>query len=315
MTILLTATDQFPALGTIVEGGIRADQIQSRRLWTELRRKISAFEKRFSRFQADSELSRLNRNAGHPTPVSPEMMDILAAANSMWKYTEHAVDPTIGRALVRAGYDASFETLDERAPSPVDNNHSHQTTFGDVMIDTSKSTVTVPVDVMLDFGGIGKGYLLDHLVPMIEKITKNYWLSLGGDLIVSGTDEHSQYWSIGVQDPMHPDRDLGQLTPPAGRWGIATSGTMKRRGVRDDVPWHHLIDVATGRPADTDVAAVAVLSPTALEADAMAKAVLLRGSQSGLAWAERKKYRALVITDTSHSFCTAEMKTLFQENA
>lgn len=305
-----TITDRFTALGTTIEGGVRSDPGRAHNLFRDLRTKIESFEARFSRFQSASELSQLNRRAGRKTPVSDAMIDLLLAARRMWDVTAGLVDPTVGQAVIAAGYDASFDQL--RPESPARPSAPVQTvTLADVRIDRAGKTVTLPAGVMLDFGGIGKGYLLDQLTPMLAAVTADFWYSLGGDLVVSGTDDHGRPWPVGVQDPQALERDLAWLHPPAGRWGIATSGTTKRHGVRGGVAWHHLIDPQTGRPSTSDVLAAAVLAPTTLEADALAKTVLLRGSSGGMAWAmQQPSMQALLVTSDRRIITTPKMKPL-----
>ncbi len=306
----MTITESFGAMNTAVSGGFRTDRMTGKKLFQEVRRRVEDFEARFSRFKADSELSKLNKRAGAPTAVSDEMFDLLTDAQAIWKITDGLIDPTIGQAVIAAGYDASFELLPladggfERQ-----KNEFPRATFQDVYIDTKRRAVTLPIGVTLDFGGLGKGYLLDKLAPVIDTATSDYWLSFGGDLLVSGTDDGGRPWHIGIQDPRVLEKDIMQLRPPKGRWGIATSGIMKRRGVRRGTPWHHLIDPRTGQPAVTDVIESTVLAHTALEADAMAKAVLLRGSIEGITWAESlHTIEALVISADNRVLTTEKMK-------
>lgn len=294
-------TDHFSALGTNVEGAVRTDPTTAAELFGTIRTMVSAFESRFSRFRPDSELSRMNRGAGSAFAVSDELFAIMRTAQRMSERTNRLVDVTVGNAMIEAGYDRSFELLGKVKTRRGNKVHSVSTTVAEVMIDASRRTVTLPLGATVDLGGIGKGYLLDQLLPVLADVSDDFWLSLGGDLIVSGVDDDGKPWSVGVQDPQAHDKDVARLHPPEGTWGIATSGTTKRHGVRDGSIWHHLIDPRTGKPAMTDVVAATVLAPSALEADAFAKVVLLLGSTEGLAWAaSRKGIEALVITDGHH---------------
>ncbi|MFA6098081.1 MAG: FAD:protein FMN transferase [Patescibacteria group bacterium] len=305
-----TFTGNFFALNTTIEGGFRTKQDLAKDLWRLVSREVKKFEQRFSRFLPDSELSRVNKNAGKRVKVSREFFDLLRAAQRIWSATSGLIDPTIGRALADAGYDASFELLEKKNRVNRLPGSFKAVTLADLSVDKSASTVKMPEGVSLDFGGLGKGYLLDQLAGKIEKSTEDYWLSLGGDLIISGTDEMNQAWPVNVQNPAVPELDLFQLRPVSGRWGIATSGTTKRRGERSGVPWHHIINPRTGRPADTDLCAVTVLAETALEADAFAKVVLLRGSRDGLNWARHQhQVEALAITNDGKVKATQRMKS------
>lgn len=309
--MIKTITHQFHALGTTVQGGWRTEPAAAQAIFLEIQRRIVDFETRFSRFTPDSELSRLNTQAGPPVAVSETMMDILLKARKFWQQTDGLVDPTVGRAVIAAGYDVSFELLPDGISSEQKKVAVTKSSFADVHLDQMRKTVTLPAGMLLDFGGLGKGYLVDSLVPDIEKVTTDYWLSLGGDLIVSGTGDDNQPWSVGIQDPRSPERDFLHLRPPPGHWGLATSGTIKRHGVRAGVPWHHLIDPRTGQPSVSDVIAATVLAPTALEADVMAKVVLLRGSIDGIAWASAHGVEALAVAENGRLEMTPSIKQYF----
>ncbi len=291
-------TAQFHALGSTIEGGFRADPEAGQQLWTRVRENITAFENRFSRFLPASELSQLNSHAGQPMTVSPEMIALLQEIEKQWKDTNGLFDPTIGYALIKAGYDRSFELLSKVTSATIGSKSKLvRAKFSNIAVDTQRSTVSLPLGVSLDFGGIGKGYLLDQLVPLIEEVTTDYWLSFGGDLVLSGHDEGQRHWVIGVQDPNDHTRDVAKLSLPEGRWGVATSGTTKRKGVHNGNPWHHLIDPRTGRSAVTDVVGATVLAPNATIADVYAKTVLLQGSKDGIAWVtQHPNVEALAIT-------------------
>lgn len=313
---MTTINDRFQALGSTIEGGFRGDPKATKDLWAEIRLAVSRFGDRFSRFLPGSELSQLNSHAGSSVSVSPELYALLHVARGMWERTQGLVDPTIGYALIQAGYDRSFESLKDTQKIPTRPNAKMalvKATMADVILHPETRTVHLPLNVSLDLGGLGKGYLLDQLVASVEAVTTDYWLSLGGDLLVSGVNEQGKPWVIGVQDPTAHAQDWAQLVPPPGRWAIATSGVTKRKGVHEGVAWHHLIDPRTGKPSNTDVLGATVLAPSALEADVMAKAVLLQGSRDGIAWAEQQpNINALVITSDRTIQSTSGMTPLLR---
>jgi thiamine biosynthesis lipoprotein len=84
---------------------------------------------------------------------------------------------------------------------------------------------------------------------------------------------------------------------------VATSGRDFRRWTHDGVPQHHILDPQTRQPAETDVLAATVIAPSALEAEAAAKAVLIQGGRRGMAWLESRPQLAglLVAEDGSMS--------------
>ena len=69
---------------------------------------LDAIDRECSRFRADSELERVNASAGRFMPASPLLLEALQTALRAAWLTEGAVDPTLGEAIVLAGYSRDF---------------------------------------------------------------------------------------------------------------------------------------------------------------------------------------------------------------
>lgn len=299
--------DRFRALGTDVEFAIISDAVHAQRLFLKLKKTIERFEQRFSRFIKSSELSLLNAHSGSFVAVSDEMFELFLASRRYWKKTKGIFDPTIANSLIQAGYDSSFGDSKEHEPN---QQRSTSVNFGLCRMSTATKTVFVPKGVSIDFGGIGKGFLLDQLYCIAKGTTPDFCISLGGDLIVSGLNQEQKPWNVRIQDPCTLEHDQGQFVLPAGTWGIATSGIAKRKGIKGGVPWHHLIDPRTQKPSQSDVAFATVIAPTALQADIYAKTTLLLGSVKGMQWIQEQSCEALVVTRDGNR----HMTTMFHNN-
>ena len=255
----------FRAMGTevsvVLDDGHSAEQIE---------RFFASRERRFSRFRADSDLSLLNADPRETVPVPPDMARILTLAEQMRTRTEGLVDPAVGDAVRRWGYDATFEEVaGTRREAPAASSRTPRWRIDDGRLTRSPGTA-------LDFGGIAKGYTCDQAVEM------------GLALVASaGGDVRSAYPAAKVEivDPW----DNGSLTVTIGRGALATSSRTRRRWSTDTGEAHHIIDPRTGRPADTPILSATAWTATAVEAEAAAKAILIRGVD-GLAWAERQPW-------------------------
>lgn len=156
--------------------------------------------------------------------------------------------------------------------------------------------VRIPYGTAIDLGGCGKGYIGDQLADMMPEWVSGYWLSLGGDLIASGTDDNNEQWKIGIQSAANPDQNCGIITIPAtGRYAIATSGTMHRKGVKAGKVWHHLIDPRTLQPAVTDMRMATVGAPTGLEADVLASCAVVLPHSEGYDFLQRHHVATAVL--------------------
>jgi FAD:protein FMN transferase len=268
-----TAAARFRAMGTdvhvLVVGGPSGLPEVAREL-------VEALEARWSRFRPDSEVSRLNRHAGRPVRVSPETLTLVRRAVDGAAATGGRFDPTVLGAVLRAGYDRSFELLPADPPpgrSPLGLGWRR------IAVDAARSTVTLPAGVGLDPGGIGKGLAADLLVgALLARGAAGACANLGGDLRVDGDAPGGGPWVVDVGHPLRPGP---AATVGLRRGAVATSSRVRRAwGPRRD--HHHLIDPATGRPARSGLAAATVLAAEGWQAEVLAKAAFVAGPVEGL---------------------------------
>jgi FAD:protein FMN transferase len=268
-----TAATRFRAMGAdvhlLVVGGPPS-------LLDEARELVEALEARWSRFRPDSEVSRLNERAGRPVRVSPETLTLVRRALHGAAVTAGRYDPTVLGAVLRAGYDRSFELLPADPPA---GRSRLRLGWRRIAVDQGRSTVTLPPGVGFDPGGIGKGLAADLLVRRLLALgATGVCVNLGGDLRVDGDAPGGGAW---VVDVGHPLRREPAATIGLRRGAVATSSRVRRAwGPRGDR--HHLIDPATGRPARTGLAAATVVAAEGWQAEVLAKAAFLAGIPEGL---------------------------------
>ncbi|HET8991662.1 MAG TPA: FAD:protein FMN transferase, partial [Candidatus Saccharimonadales bacterium] len=236
---------------------------------------VEEFENRFSRFDANSETSKFNQRAGSYVSVSREFRELLEACARLYMETDGLFNPFILPNLQRQGYLGSW-------PTPANYQDSVDYRDRQALPDISKLKINgnqarIPINSAIDFGGIGKGYLLDQLSDYLERHKfGRYWLSLGGDIICNGLDIDDQPWLIKIQHATQPDELVGNISNEGKKLAIATSGVTKRKGKN----WHHIIDPRTGESADTDFLNVTVVYQNACTADVLAKCLVIIGSKS-----------------------------------
>jgi thiamine biosynthesis lipoprotein len=260
-------------------------------IFAKLYSQITAFEQQFSRFLPTSELTSFNQSAGAKTAVSPSFMGLLKTAKQLAAQTAGLYNPFILPALQQAGYLGSW-------PQP---EHSiADTVFTDRQLTTVDQLILgdgwakIPNTAALDFGGIGKGYLLDQLAQELDdEPLSGYWLSLGGDIICAGHDLNGRDWQVAVQDALDTTKNIETIANQSGhKLAIATSGITKRRGLKDGREWHHLIDPRTGQPARTAILTATVTAKQAVLADVYAKCVVIAGAD------QAKQYQVAGVIQT-----------------
>ena len=238
--------------------------------------RIEQLEGRWSRFRADSEITMLNNNAGRPVAVSSDTRLLVDRAIEAWCLTGGSFDPTLLDELCRAGYDRSFEKIgDDPTRHAVAPRSRAIEAPGCTDIVVDASTVTIPVGLGFDPGGVGKGLAADLVATeLIAEGVGGVCINIGGDLRVLGDSPSGSGWTLAIEHPLSstPIALVG-LTEGA----IATSSVLKRTWKLGEQMYHHLIDPATGEPSESDLAVASIITGEGWKAEVLAKATLLRG--------------------------------------
>jgi len=253
--------------------------------------RVADLERRWSRFVPDSEVSELNRRAGHAVEVSRDTVVLIERARDAWRLSGGAFDPTVLGAVIRAGYDRSFEQL---GPAPAPGHSLLGIGVTDIVVEGG--AVTLPAGTGFDPGGIGKGLAADLLCEeMIAAGADGVCANMGGDVRVGGLGPDGGAWTVAVE---HPSVDAPVVLLGLVDGAVATSTTLKRRWEVDGQPRHHLIDPQTGQPSDTDVGLATVVAAHAWIAEVLAKAVLLAGAAHPFDIIGGTAAQALIVDDT-----------------
>jgi len=229
---------------------------------------VHTAEARYSRFQPDSLLSRLNRDR---SARDAELAGLVRDALALGAATQGAFDIRIGAAVRAAGYDRSFETITAALRSPA---LSFSPPVAALTVEVDGDEVRLHGTGSIDLGGIAKGWTVDRVAAALEADgCSDYLVDGGGDIRVRGHDAQGAPWTIGVGEGL-------TASLPAG--AVCTSSTRSRRWRTATEDAHHIIDPGTAAPARHDVIEVVVIAPLAATADALAT-TLIAQPERGLA--------------------------------
>ncbi len=281
---LTECRETFPCLGsecTVIVADAR--QAEAARAVALVRQRLLEWHRQFSRFEPDSELSRVNADPRPTVPVSPMMRRVIEAAIRAAWATGGLVDPTLGAEIEDAGYASHFDAPGlplgltvELAPPRAPARPRSSPGWRQVLTDRRAGTVTRPPSVKLDLGGIAKGVFADELAASLGAFGA-FVVDCAGDLRLGGSAAVPR--RVHVASPFD-GCTLHAFELPAG--GVATSGIGKRSWLdQHGHPAHHLLDPGTGRPAFTGIVQATALAPTAAQAEALSKAAILSGPSAG----------------------------------
>ena len=250
----------------VVSGASQSERLAIEHLFAER-------DRVFSRFRADSELSRVNAAAGSAVRVSRVFAEMLAVAIGAERESDGLVSPALGAHVEAAGYDADFASLADHDGPALSVEPVRP---GAVLL--RGRTVSSDPGIRLDLNGVVKGKTVDDAVALLKG---EGFVSAGGDLAVRG--------NMVAALP-------GGGTVGLARGALATSGSDRRRWLRAGVVQHHLIDPRTGAPSASPWEQVTVCGLTCVGADIGAKAAFLLGHE-GPVWLDLRgipgRFRAL----------------------
>jgi FAD:protein FMN transferase len=238
---------------------------------------IQSGESRFTRFSEDSELSALNRSSGKRFKASADLFSVVALTRRFFHLTRGLFDPSILPDLKRAGYDRSMDVLRKLSPSPLLETllASGHASFSEMDMDESDQTILLPPGMVLDLGGIAKGWIAEQAANILSGYATACAVDAGGDMFLVGLPDGLDQWPVALEDPLQPENTLTTLQVDPG--AIATSTITKRVWQQAGKNRHHIIDPRTGEPAVSDWISVTVIAPHAYEAEVFAKALLIAG--------------------------------------
>jgi thiamine biosynthesis lipoprotein len=256
------------------------------------RTQLLEWHDRFSRFRADSELSRLNRDPRPAVPVSATMARLAAAVIDAAERTGGLVDGTLAAEIEAAGYRADLGAplplaLTLRLAPPRRPAGPHPAArWRELRLEDG--VLHRPAGVQIDSGGLAKGLFADLIAADLRG---TFAVDCAGDLRIGGAPRPVHVASPFGGAPLH--------TFELADAGVATSGIGRRSWLGPHGrPAHHLLDPATGAPAFTGVVQATAIAPTALEAELRAKAAVLAGPDAAAGWLPHGG--VVVLDDGSH---------------
>lgn len=241
------------------------------------------FEARFSRFRETSELSLFNCSSGGK--VSEEFLFLLQKSKQFYEQTEGVFDPSILPVLEMIGYKGNV----------VSEISEKKETFSQLVFDETEQRVHKPKNLLIDFGGIGKGYIVDKVALLLSKKYTNGIVDAGGDMRMFGgdKDQNLDYFSIDIENSFEKTEILTTLILKDR--AVATSGINRRHWHHQGIHHHHIIDPKRQASARSGLVQVTVIAETATEADIWAKTLFILGLEKGLAFAQKKNIQALFV--------------------
>lgn len=226
----------------------------------------------------DSEISKLNKSGS--AALSDDTAVMVTKALDLYKSTGGAFDITVLPLMELWG----FTTQEYYVPTEDEIQSTLQRVGADKLTwDESTKTLTLGDKQEIDLGGIAKGFTSSRIMEIFKQdgVTCGM-VSLGGNVHLLGTKQDGSAWRVGIQDPNNTDDMLGVLE--ANDCAVITSGAYERNFEKDGVTYHHIIDPATGKPSNSGLTSVTIVSKDGTLADGLSTSLFVMGKDKAIAY-------------------------------
>ena len=314
-----TGTARVFAMDTVMELTFHGAGAQS--AVSRAENTIHELEQLFSRTREDGAVGTLNRTWGTPVTVGKSVCRLLEAAAEYSAATGGAFDVTVAPVVDAWGFGGEEHRVP--AQDELEALLCRVGMSGVQILD--EETVLLEQGVRVDLGGIAKGCAADGVEDILrqEGVTSGL-AALGGNIYAHGSKPDGAPWRIGVQDPQNPDSHIGVLRLTDAY--AVTSGGYQRYFSAGGEVYHHIIDPATGRPANNGLRSVTVVAPANGAAenvpgngtmcDAFSTALFVMGQEAALEFWRAGKYTfdLILVTDSGRVLITQGLSECFEKN-
>lgn len=221
------------------------------------------YDRLLSPTSPDGEVSMINYY--DEMELSPETLEILSQALYYCQKTGGKYDITIAAASQLYDFEKQIVPSDEEAKRVLYKVGYDRIEIKGNWVDLHNTDI--------DLGSIAKGYVADKLVKYLkDNGAKNGIVNLGGNVAVFG-----KAYKVGIQKPFS---DEVMLTVKIKNASAVTSGIYQRCFEKDGKFYHHILDVKTGLPLETELASVTVLGEKSSECDVLSTVCMILGEEA-----------------------------------
>jgi FAD:protein FMN transferase len=299
-----------PTMGTTYHVTVTgAESLRERRaVQSAIDRVLVETERHLSTYHATSEIARLNRDESRAwRDVSPTLFAVLQEARVVSELNGGSFDVTVAPLLALWGYEPGG--LDASGRTPFKAPTSDQLEQARRSVGYARLELrTVPrrsvrkgaSGMRLAVDGIAPGYAVDRIATELRILRHaDFIVEIGGEVRAAGQRPEGGPWRIAIEAPLATGREplVGLRLRDAA---VSTSGDY--RDARVDAEGHrysHTIDPRTGRTTSSALTSVTVIDANAMRADAYATALMVLGTEAGLAFAQAQRVPALFVERTA----------------
>lgn len=243
---------------------------------------IAAVDAAMSPYRPETEISQFNATRSlRPIPASQMFYTVVAESLRIAALTGGAFDPTVGPTVNRYGFGPIRGATGAR--------------FSDIALQGKGAIAKTKTDATIDLCGIAKGYALDRMGETLAQLGhRAFVLELGGEVLTRSAHPQGRPWRIAIEDPLAGAARARCIVGLDGM-ALATSGTAANAYTVGGRHYSHIIDPRRSAPTENKLVSVSVIAHRALQADAVATALMVLGPEKGAAFATKHRIPTLML--------------------
>jgi len=268
----------------------------------KLEDKINELDGRLSTGKVTSEVSKLNDTG--KAVLSKTSISLVKKSLELNKQTGGLFDITIYPLMELWG----FPTKNYRIPSDKEIRATLKNVGSDKII-FNENTGEISFKnkgMKIDFGGIGKGYITDELVKILkdEKV-ESAIINLGGNVYGFNKKPDGSLWNVAIRDPDEPDDYMAVIKLEDS--AVITSGGYERYFEENGIRYHHIIDPRTGKPSESNLKSVSIVSKDGTLADTLSTSLFIMGEEKAIKyWRENKNEFDIILMTNDNRLLVSE---------
>ncbi|TAL22740.1 MAG: FAD:protein FMN transferase [Nitrospirae bacterium] len=257
-------------------------------------------------FSDKSEISKINKNAAvKAVKVSPETFEVIEKAIHASEKTNGAFDITIGPVISLWDFHKKIMPVDKAIKERLSLIN-----YKNIKLDRKLHAVFLNKQGMLiDPGGIAKGYAADRAVEVMKKSgIKSGLVSIAGDIKAFGLRPDGKPWKIGIRNPRQKNKDDEIMaTVDLSDMAISTSGDYERYFIADGKRYHHILNPKTGYPAD-GIMSVSVIAKEGAITDPFSTGIFILGPGKGIKLLEEMGIDGIIVDKDGKIHTTSKLR-------
>jgi thiamine biosynthesis lipoprotein len=292
------------ALDTIIDITLYSDGPNVRRDLDSLERLIQGLDAKLSISQTSSDVYRINRRTDSLQRISGPVKTIMNVCRDEWKRSGGLFDITVEPLKFLYGLESHQKT--HHVPSVRELDSVKELIgFGRIEF-VNDSLVMLPKGTRIDFGGIGKGFVLRATRQFLrDKGYTSFLINTGGDLIAEGKKPGGLPWRIGIQDPRNEMALIAQVS--VASTNVFTSGDYERYFIENNVRYHHLFNPKTCLPGLLNRSAT-VVGDDPFQVDAAVKVAFLMPAADAIDYLATRDMKGFMVDSAGGIWVSKSLK-------